>query len=100
MFHQSNLATIVVVVATSLLCVSSTNAFVAPSTATITIPRSSATASTSTTKLYMADTSTGWDSFRDLGSSTDIPDGEEQRKFRRTVYSHDGTCNTWLGLLV
>ena len=30
--------------------------------------------------------STGWDSF---SKQTVMPDGEEQRKFRRTVYTHD-----------
>jgi hypothetical protein len=34
-------------------------------------------------------TSTGWDSFEKLRTMTNIPSGEEQRKFRRTVYSHD-----------
>jgi len=32
---------------------------------------------------------TGWDSFRDMSQMTNVPSGEEQRKFRRTVYSHD-----------
>uniref|UniRef100_A0A7S3L7Z1 Bestrophin homolog n=1 Tax=Amphora coffeiformis TaxID=265554 RepID=A0A7S3L7Z1_9STRA len=32
---------------------------------------------------------TGWDSFRDTRQMTNVPSGEEQRKFRRTVYSHD-----------
>lgn len=40
------------------------------------------------TKRSMSD-STGWDSFRDLRKATNVPSGEEQRKFRRTVYSHD-----------
>ena len=34
-------------------------------------------------------TSTGWDSFERLRTLTDLPSGEGQRKFRRTVYSHD-----------
>ncbi|CAB9514528.1 UPF0187 protein [Seminavis robusta] len=36
-------------------------------------------------------TSTGWDSFINANSreSQDIPDGEAQRQFRRTVYTHD-----------
>ena len=34
-------------------------------------------------------TSTGWDSFERLSGLTDMPSGEEQRKFRRTVYTHD-----------
>lgn len=38
--------------------------------------------------LHMSD-STGWDSFATVRSTTDIPYGEESRKFRRTVYSHD-----------
>lgn len=33
--------------------------------------------------------STGWDSFRDMKLMTNVPSGEEQRKYRRTVYSHD-----------
>jgi hypothetical protein len=32
--------------------------------------------------------STGWDSFKSR-SMTNIPSGEEQRKFRRTIYTHD-----------
>lgn len=31
----------------------------------------------------------GFDSFRDLKDITNLPDGEEQRKYRRTVYTHD-----------
>ena len=34
-------------------------------------------------------TSTGWDSFEKMKRITDMPSGEGQRKFRRTVYSHD-----------
>jgi hypothetical protein len=42
----------------------------------------------STTPLYSD--STGWDSFSLLKKqSIDVPGGEEQRKFRRTVYTHD-----------
>ena len=37
----------------------------------------------------MSESSTGWDSFRDMKKMTNVPSGEEQRKFRRTVYSHD-----------
>jgi putative membrane protein len=34
--------------------------------------------------------STGWDSFKDQARVVvDVPSGEEQRKFRRTVYTHD-----------
>ena len=33
--------------------------------------------------------STGWDSFRDMKKMTNVPSGEEQRMFRRTVYTHD-----------
>lgn len=40
----------------------------------------------STTPLFAE--STGWDSFSNR-KSTDVPGGEEQRKFRRTVYTHD-----------
>lgn len=32
---------------------------------------------------------TGWDSFRDMGDMTNVPGGEAQRQFRRTVYTHD-----------
>lgn len=31
---------------------------------------------------------TGWDSFKGARDFTNIPSGEEQRKFRRTVYTH------------
>jgi len=44
---------------------------------------------TSPHPLY-SDTSTGWDSFENKSRTmTNIPSGEEQRKLRRTVYSHD-----------
>ena len=33
--------------------------------------------------------STGWDSFRDMKKMTNVPSGEEQRMYRRTVYTHD-----------
>lgn len=34
--------------------------------------------------------STGWDSFKDQAREVvDVPSGEEQRQFRRTVYTHD-----------
>ena len=70
--------------------IGSTSAFVAP------VPRAITTSTSSSTKsseLYNNSPggSTGWDSFRDIRTATDIPDGEESRKFRRTVYSHDGT---------
>jgi hypothetical protein len=42
----------------------------------------------SNSKLY-SDTSTGYDSFERLKKLTNVPSGEGQRKFRRTVYSHD-----------
>lgn len=42
----------------------------------------------STSQLYV-DTSTGYDSFERLKKLTNVPSGEGQRKFRRTVYSHD-----------
>ena len=64
--------------------IGSTSAFVAPAPRAIT---------TKSSELYNNSPggSTGWDSFRDIRTATDIPDGEESRKFRRTVYSHDGT---------
>ena len=34
-------------------------------------------------------TPTGFDSFKSLKGQTDLPSGEEQRKYRRTVYTHD-----------
>lgn len=44
----------------------------------------------SSTHLYQSDvTSTGWDSFERMKNGIDIPSGEEQRVFRRTVYTHD-----------
>jgi len=49
-----------------------------------------ATKTTTTQAFRGAPTSTGWDSFERLGTPmTNIPSGEEQRKLRRTVYSHD-----------
>lgn len=33
--------------------------------------------------------STGWDSFERIKNLVNVPSGEEQRRFRRTVYSHD-----------
>ena len=40
------------------------------------------------TELNVVD-ATGWDSFRDMGDMTNVPGGEAQRQFRRTVYTHD-----------
>ena len=37
----------------------------------------------------MSQTTTGWDSFRDMKQMTNVPPGEEQRVYRRTVYTHD-----------
>lgn len=56
--------------------VGGTNAFVVP------------TPSRVATHLH-SDTSTGYDSFERLKTLTNVPSGEGQRKFRRTVYSHD-----------
>jgi hypothetical protein len=57
--------------------ISSANAFVAParSVAKRATPRFSSEG-------------TGWDSFKGVRDFTNIPSGEEQRKFRRTVYTH------------
>ena len=64
--------------------IGSTSAFVAPT------PRVLSTTSRVVGSQLYGSESTGWDSFRDIRTATDIPDGEESRKFRRTVYSHDG----------
>lgn len=42
-----------------------------------------------TTTTPLKSDSTGWDSFLDMRPMTNVPSGEEQRKFRRTVYTHD-----------
>ena len=65
------------------LTAGSSHAFVVPS-----ITKSSAFVAREPTFLPMSDF-TGWDSFRDMKQMTSLPSGEEQRKFRRTVYSHD-----------
>jgi hypothetical protein len=72
--------------------------FVAPLSATTTtssaIISSSSSSSASllvrlqSTTPRLSDVPTGWDSFRDLGSNVDLPSGEEQRRYRRTVYTH------------
>jgi len=41
------------------------------------------------TELHSIMKPTGFDSFKSLKGQTDLPSGEEQRKFRRTVYTHD-----------
>jgi Bestrophin, RFP-TM, chloride channel len=62
--------------------IGTTQAFVAPSTR---VP-----VSTSSTQVYnTGPSSTGFDSFKNVRVAQDIPDGEAQRQFRRTVYSHD-----------
>ena len=71
----------------SAALIGSTVAFVTPPA-----PRTLTTSSRGSSELFnKADGSTGWDSFRDIRTATDLPDGEQQRLFRRTVYSHDGT---------
>ena len=57
--------------------IGSANAFVAPAqgVAKRTTPRFSSEG-------------TGWDSFKGVRDFTNIPSGEDQRKFRRTVYTH------------
>jgi len=59
------------------------HAFVTPAQQAVRVVAPSAEGGFST-QLYSD--ATGWDSFR---KATDIPDGEEQRKYRRTVYTHD-----------
>lgn len=64
------------------------NAFSTPSTTSITTssPR------LSTTKVYNVGDPTGFDSFskrEDIAKMVNMPVGEAQRPFRRTVYSHD-----------
>ena len=39
--------------------------------------------------IFIISIAAGFDSFRDLKDITNLPDGEEQRKYRRTVYTHD-----------
>jgi hypothetical protein len=51
-------------------------------------PSSSSLLTLQSTSPRLADTPTGWDSFRDLGTNVNLPSGEEQRKYRRTVYTH------------
>jgi hypothetical protein len=73
--------------ATFLLLSGGANGFVVPSRQQTT-GMSSSSRVVSTTPLYSD--STGWDSFSLLKKqSVDVPGGEEQRKFRRTVYTHD-----------
>jgi ion channel-forming bestrophin family protein len=61
--------------------IGTTQAFVAPLTR-VSVPASS-------TQVFNTPESTGFDSFKNVRVAQDIPDGEAQRKFRRTVYSHD-----------
>eukprot|EP00586_Coscinodiscus_wailesii_P021952 CAMPEP_0172495744 /NCGR_PEP_ID=MMETSP1066-20121228/75667_1 /TAXON_ID=671091 /ORGANISM="Coscinodiscus wailesii, Strain CCMP2513" /LENGTH=86 /DNA_ID=CAMNT_0013267613 /DNA_START=49 /DNA_END=306 /DNA_ORIENTATION=+ len=72
-------ACLLALVATLLVGV---NGFVVPSTSVKSIPRVE-----STTQVN-SDTTTGWDSYAGR-KLTDYPSGEDQRKLRRTVYSHD-----------
>jgi len=63
------------------------------------VPKSSVTSSSSSNSNLAPSTfriatdlnvdATGWDSFRDMGDMTNVPGGEAQRQFRRTVYTHD-----------
>lgn len=59
------------------------NAFVSPSA------QVGAAAKSATSVNSAPPTSTGWDSFERMNTLVNVPSGEEQRKFRRTVYSHD-----------
>jgi ion channel-forming bestrophin family protein len=63
------------------------SAFVLPT------PRASMTTTStpSTTQLSQQNTpvSTGFDSFKRIENAINVPSGEEQRKYRRTVYTHD-----------
>jgi len=62
------------------------NGFVVPSS-----PSSSSSRVETRLNYDEYDIGTGWDSFKDVPrrTMTDVPSGEEQRKFRRTVYTHD-----------
>lgn len=61
--------------------------FVAPTTRTLLAPKTASQLQESSFNSF-DDVPTGWDSFRDLGTNVNLPSGEEQRKFRRTVYTH------------
>jgi hypothetical protein len=67
--------------------------FVAPTTKTTTLMGKSplhkrVTTTSPLSSGTLSDAPTGWDSFRDLGTNVNLPSGEEQRKYRRTVYTH------------
>lgn len=53
------------------------------------VPAPSRISTTPSNSQLYSDTSTGYDSFERLKKLTNVPSGEGQRKFRRTVYSHD-----------
>ena len=74
----NNLGRAALIVAT--LLVAGTNGFVAPSASKAV-----------TREIYSSKSpkSTGWDSFANLPTIKDISYGEESRKYRRTVYTHD-----------
>lgn len=44
---------------------------------------------TSTQLADVGDTGTGWDSFETMKKDGGVPSGEQARKYRRTVYTHD-----------
>ena len=71
----------------ALAMIGASHGFVAPSTRVGFVPTTHPISGEST-QLF-SETPTGWDSFRDIRDSTDVPSGDEQRKFRRTVYTHD-----------
>ena len=87
MMTRPTIGTVLLVTAT--LLIAGTEGFVAPSTnAAISV----GSGRIGTTRLYSDDvTSTGWDSFRTMKDRPikDISYGEDSRKFRRTVYTHD-----------
>ncbi|KAL7564840.1 hypothetical protein ACA910_001586 [Epithemia clementina (nom. ined.)] len=91
MIHHHKILSLLLVVLLTISTTTRSQAFVLPphNTANAKAPgvRQPSTKNSPTQKQSF--TSTGWDSFEKLRTVTDVPSGEGQRKFRRTVYSHD-----------
>ena len=69
----------------TLLVASGANGFVVPSSPALQKQQQQRVP----TQLFEAE-ETGWDSFQEIKrTKINVPSGEEQRKFRRTVYTHD-----------
>jgi len=70
----------------TLLVASGASGFVVPSSPALQKQQQQQRVST---QLFEAE-ETGWDSFKEIKrTKINVPSGEEQRKFRRTVYTHD-----------